>query len=432
MFSSSSSSGGGSLRSADAAACIADAPATAPTRLYPRWEVRATDRTRPAWSTSAELRAEPQSELGVLKIGRHPTRNRLVLDSVEISKRHCRLFVHQGHCHVQDDGSSHGTHVNGRRLAAGDSVALLESDSLVLGHVRPIELSLRALEPRYSARGVGAQGSAHGSVERDQRDLFSRLGSSEDLLRLVLEWCDLPALRAARSTEKRMARLCRHTIGSAEWRAQPANARALRLTMWEEGSYVVHAPCGHGGSPVRAVAIGAGILASGGDDGTLRLSCHSKAIAHPDRVLAVDVSSWLGGGGGELFDAQRVERGDARWRADESETALIATGCADGAVRVWQPGGRQVMEQCSHRQGVSGVAFVKRASRPLLLSGGVEGSVRLWDVRSGACEAAANAHSAPIRALAADDTFGLSGSADATAKVCPTTRHLTLVPTSLR
>lgn len=54
---------------------------------------------------------------------------------------------------------------------------------------------------------------------------------------------------------------------------------------------------------------------------------------------------------------------------------------------------------------------------PMLLSSGVDGTVRLWGLSSGTCEAVATAHSAPIRAIAATDDFGLTGSADATAKV---------------
>lgn len=255
-----------------------------------------------------------------------------------------RFFVRHGQCHVHDDGSSHGTHVNGRRLSAGEAVALSPGDSIMLGHVRPIELSVHALEPSRDAQ----RDAAHAPPG----DLFSRLGS-EDLLRLVLLFCDLPALRAAKATEKRMARLCRETIRSREWRGQPSNMYALRLMFWEEGKYKLHAPRGHGGAVVRAVAIGSGLLASGGDDGYVRIWGESSLAMknHPGSVMAVAISAWWPGG---ALD----EHGDPI----EHSHAMVATGCADGVVRLWRPSGSLAMRFCAHRPGVTGVAFVKQAA----------------------------------------------------------------------
>jgi len=61
-----------------------------------------------------------------LNVGRAPE-NDLPIDDPEISRRHARFVRREGRCEVHDQGTSNGTHVNGRRIEG----ALLSSGDVV-------------------------------------------------------------------------------------------------------------------------------------------------------------------------------------------------------------------------------------------------------------------------------------------------------------
>lgn len=70
-----------------------------------------------------------------LRIGRDPARNDLVFPAATqgISGVHCVLLVQNGQVCIQDLGSTYGTYVSGRRLAANEAIALQVGDRFCLG-----------------------------------------------------------------------------------------------------------------------------------------------------------------------------------------------------------------------------------------------------------------------------------------------------------
>jgi WD40 repeat protein len=63
---------------------------------------------------------------------------------------------------------------------------------------------------------------------------------------------------------------------------------------------------------------------------------------------------------------------------------LVASGGVDGTVRLWEtPSGQLLTTLNGHTGGVRGVALT--GDGLLVASGGEDGTVRLWEVGSGAC-----------------------------------------------
>ena len=65
---------------------------------------------------------------------------------------------------------------------------------------------------------------------------------------------------------------------------------------------------------------------------------------------------------------------------------MLATGGEDGTVRLWDPaaGARAVARPLTgHRPGWGGVAGGRSDGRPVLATGGDDGTVRLWDPAAG-------------------------------------------------
>lgn len=262
-----------------------------------------------SWQPAALLRRG-----GSVKIGRHP-KNEIDLSSLAVSKRHCTLTLDASGttCYVTDRGSSHGTFLNGRRLGANAVSAVRTADTITLGVVCPILLRIApvlstsappraqppSLEdltsysvliatpapelqqrqppaPRRPPPQPSVPSTSAGRVTprvRLERDLLARLG--DDLVQLILESCDLAALRAARAVERRMRGLSLGVQRGGSWRRVAENVRALRLAMWVEGSYGVGGVAAHS-APVRSVQLGRGVqgtqlLASGSADGTAKL-----------------------------------------------------------------------------------------------------------------------------------------------------------------
>lgn len=73
-----------------------------------------------------------------LRIGRDPQRNDLVYPAGTqgISGVHCVLLVENGTVYIKDLGSTYGTFVGGRRLAANETVPLRVGDRFSLGSDR--------------------------------------------------------------------------------------------------------------------------------------------------------------------------------------------------------------------------------------------------------------------------------------------------------
>jgi WD40 repeat protein len=130
---------------------------------------------------------------------------------------------------------------------------------------------------------------------------------------------------------------------------------------------------GHTG-PVASVAFGVGpegslLLASGGEDGTVRLW---------DPATGTQVGEPLAAHSGKVLSVAFGAQPDGR--------LLLASGGADGIVRLWDPAAGIPLRQLptGHDWAVTSVAFGARPDgRLLLASGGSDMMVRLWDALTG-------------------------------------------------
>jgi pSer/pThr/pTyr-binding forkhead associated (FHA) protein len=69
---------------------------------------------------------------GLLVIGRHPECD-VLIDSMQVSRRHCCLTEIEGEVRVCDLGSTNGIRINGRRVESG---RLRLGDELSIAHYR--------------------------------------------------------------------------------------------------------------------------------------------------------------------------------------------------------------------------------------------------------------------------------------------------------
>lgn len=66
-------------------------------------------------------------------VGRNPAESEFVINHAEVSRRHFRLFAHEGSVMVEDLGSMNGTEANGKVLEPNETVALGAGASLKVG-----------------------------------------------------------------------------------------------------------------------------------------------------------------------------------------------------------------------------------------------------------------------------------------------------------
>ena len=155
--------------------------------------------------------------------------------------------------------------------------------------------------------------------------------------------------------------------------ASGGNDGTVRL--WDSKGNPVAALRGHQGT-VNFVAISTDrqLIASGGDDGTVRLwDSKGNPVAalrgHQGHVLSVAIST----------DGQ-----------------LIASGSYDGTVRLWDTKGNQVAA-LSHQGSVNSIAI--STDGQLIATGGADNTVRLWDTK-GNPVAALRGHQNTVKAVA--------------------------------
>jgi len=125
----------------------------------------------------------------------------------------------------------------------------------------------------------------------------------------------------------------------------------------------------------------------GGHTGSVHCVCWDAggerlASGSDDRTVRVWVAPWARGGdaGGDVGGSSGVFRHAARvWslRFDDAE-GVVYSGCEDGCVRGWGTGNRQLAQWGSGK----GVRVIRVCGR-MVLTGGADGSVRVWDADGG-------------------------------------------------
>jgi angio-associated migratory cell protein len=96
---------------------------------------------------------------------------------------------------------------------------------------------------------------------------------------------------------------------------------------------------------------------------------------------------------------------------------LAATAGLDGKLIVWDVASATSRVVCQHPEGI--VRMICHHSQPLILTGCIDGAVRVWDARTGACSHTFGGHVEAVQdmALSPNGTLVLSGSEDGTVRV---------------
>ena len=266
---------------------------------------------------------------------------------------------------IADPATSMGSRENARLIHRylGAGVNLVEA--LAGSDLRGADLSGQALS---GARFVGADLTEAVLVDADLRGadladaslIRARLDRSR-LMGVSFRNADLTSasLLGADLTE---ADLAGATLRGAAMvgASVPAEALARAKLTWGIASPTGDVPqlqYRSRASGMRAVAFGPDMVATGGDDGVLRIwdpvtgGQLREWTGHADEVLALDFSS------------------DGKW---------LASGGAGGVVRMWDAlRGTQIHEVTGHTGRVWSVAFSADGRR--LASAGGDGTVKLWD-----------------------------------------------------
>ena len=234
--------------------------------------------------------------------------------------------------------------------------------------------------------------------------MLDALGDNEeavDLVRLLCTQClDLQDLRALRCVEKRFHGVCSEVLKSALWLSNPENREAAQLATWSEG-------CVERSFSHRALA---DVLSVCSHDQRLGASGSSDGAA---KVWDLRANSNTLACIGTLQHAVPV-----RCIALHGDT--LATGADDGVVRLYSvsalpaaPAARTVLgpfaELRGHSHGVTCVAWApgRDGTAARLLSTGVDRTLRWWDAAGREHDAAADAEDA--------ETMGAGGAAAAAA-----------------
>jgi GTPase SAR1 family protein len=184
------------------------------------------------------------------------------------------------------------------------------------------------------------------------------------------------------------------------------------VRLWEPATgQLVRTLEGHRGF-IHSVAFdpAGGLLASGGDDGTVRLWEPAT---------------------GQLVRTLEGHRRSIHSVAFDPAGSLLASGSRDGTVRLWEPATAQLVRTLEGRQGrVYSVAFDPAGS--LLASGTRDGTVRLWVPASGELVRTLEGHTSFVHivAFSVDGRLLASKSGDGTVRLwsCETWEPVAVIP----
>ena len=183
---------------------------------------------------------------------------------------------------------------------------------------------------------------------------------------------------------------------------------------------------------VRVLRLSAQILAT--DPGEVRGQLAGRLLGHPDPAVADWATGltrrsgpdpWLVPLGPALIPTttalEQVLTGHDSWVegvAVTADGARAVSGGVDGTVRVWDLAtGRQQAELTSHDLTVWAVAVTADGARAV--SGGSDGAVRVWDLATGRQQAELTGHDLTVLAVAvtADGARAVSGGYDGAVRV---------------
>jgi WD40 repeat protein len=102
---------------------------------------------------------------------------------------------------------------------------------------------------------------------------------------------------------------------------------------------------------------------------------------------------------GEEPRALRGHKGDVSCLAFNADCKLLATGDADGMIKLWDPAsGKEIASLPTEQEGPAVLTFRPTAAN-VLATAGREGSIKLWNTSSAAVTATIQAHKGAVRSL---------------------------------
>lgn len=174
-------------------------------------------------------------------------------------------------------------------------------------------------------------------------------------------------------------------------------SRDASVRIWDIEHGIIRRVCiGHEGS-VRCLDIHGRYVATGSYDGTARLwdmetgRCLHRYIGHSQNIYSI------------AFDGVR-----------------IVTGSLDWTIKVWSPNHDQCVATLNGHTSLVGhlqLLTPYESSTPLLVSGGSDGCLRVWDLATYECRHRISAHDNSVSSLQADQQRILSGGSDGRVKL---------------